>query len=126
MIRLNAQGWTARAIAEIFECQGHTVRATLHRWQRFGLGGLWDATGRGAKQKWLEAALVYLETCLEQEPRTFNSSQLAHILAQERLVQLSPDRIRRVLKKRDTSGNERGAVNKSNLTLSTNNSNKLT
>ncbi len=38
MIRLNAQGWTAPAIAEIFECQDHTVRATLRRWQRLGLG----------------------------------------------------------------------------------------
>lgn len=126
MIRLNAQGWTAPAIAEIFECQDHTVRATLRRWQRFGLGGLWDAPGRGTKQKWQEADLVYLETCLEQEPRTYNSSQLAYTRAQVRQVQLSPDRIRRLLKKRAMPGNERGTVNKANKILSTNNSNKLT
>lgn len=39
MLRLNAQGWTAPAIAEIFECQEHTVRETIRRWQQQGLGG---------------------------------------------------------------------------------------
>lgn len=126
MIRLNAQGWTAPTIAEIFECQDHTVRATLRRWQRFGLGGLWDAPGRGTKPKWQEADMVYLETCLKQEPRTYNSSQLAHTLAQMRQVQLSPDRIRRLLKKRALDGNEHGTANEANKILSINNSNKLT
>lgn len=125
MIRLNDQGWTAPAIAEIFECQEQTVRATLHRWQRFGLGGLWDAPGRGTKPKWQEADLVYLETCLEQEPRTYNSTQLASTLAQARQVHLSPDRIRRLLKKRALDGNEHGTVNKANKILNINNSNKL-
>lgn len=58
MLRLNAQGWTAPAIAEIFECQEHTVRETIRRWQQVGLGGLWDASGRGAKAKWLEEEMV--------------------------------------------------------------------
>lgn len=40
MLRLNAQGWTVPAIAEIFECHEHTVRATLNRWQTQGPGGL--------------------------------------------------------------------------------------
>jgi len=100
MIRLNDQGWTAPAIAEIFECQDHTVRNTLRRWQLQGLGGLWDAPGRGAKPRWQEADLRYLETTLEQEPRTYNSVQLSRILEQEREVKLSPDRIRRLLKKK--------------------------
>lgn len=58
MLRLNTQGWTAPAIAEIFECQEHTVRETIRRWQQLGLGGLWDASGRGAKAKWLEEDMV--------------------------------------------------------------------
>ncbi len=62
MIRLNAQGWNAPAVAEIFECQEHTVRQTLRRWQRDGLGGLWDAPGRGAKPKWQAADMLYLDT----------------------------------------------------------------
>jgi transposase len=51
MIRLNAQGWNAPAIAEIFECCEHTVRATLKRWQDNGVNGLWDAYGRGCSNR---------------------------------------------------------------------------
>lgn len=77
MLRLNAQGWTVGAIAEIFDCHEHTVRATIRRWQEQGLGGLWEATGRGKKRKWVEADIQYLEQCLEQQERTYNSKQLA-------------------------------------------------
>ncbi len=38
------------------------------------------------------ADLEYLEQCLEQEQRTYNSEQLAKKLATERQVQLSPER----------------------------------
>jgi DNA-binding CsgD family transcriptional regulator len=31
MLRLIAQGWTAATIAEIFECQEHTMRQTIRR-----------------------------------------------------------------------------------------------
>lgn len=105
IVRLNAQSWNAPAIAEIFECCEHTVRATLRRWQQLGLGGLWDAPGRGDKPRWQVADLDYLEQCLEQEPRTYNSQQLAQKLEQERQVKLSADRIRRLLKKRAGDGN---------------------
>ncbi len=62
MLRLNAQGWTVGAIAEIFGCHEHTVRATIRRWQEQGLGGLWEAPGRGTKRKWAEADMEYLST----------------------------------------------------------------
>ena len=81
------------------KCHEHTVRATLRRWEKQGLGGLWEAPDRGAKRKWQEADLAYLEQCLEQDQRTYNSAQLAQKLKQERRVNLSADRIRRVLKK---------------------------
>ncbi len=118
MLRLNAQGWTVPAIAEIFECHEHTVRATIRRWETNGLGGLWEATGRGAKRKWHSADLQYLEQCLEQEPRTYNSVQLAQKLEQERQVRLSPDRLRHLLQKRATNGNAPVTVSEPNLTLS--------
>lgn len=70
MLRLNAQGWNAPAIAEIFECQEHTVRESIRRWQQPGLGGLWDASGRGVKAKWQAGDMAYLEQCLKQQPRT--------------------------------------------------------
>ena len=100
MLWLNAQGWTVPAISEIFACHEHTVRATIRRWQADGLGGLWEAPGRGAKRKWSEADMQHLEKCLEQEERTYNSFQLALKLSQERNVKLSPDRLRHVLQKR--------------------------
>lgn len=105
MVRLNAQGWNAPALAEIFECCEHTVRATLKRWQQRGVEGLWDAPGRGDKPRWQAADLEYLEQCLEQEPRTYNSQQLAQKLEAERQVKLSADRLRRLLKKRVGDGN---------------------
>ena len=124
MLRLNAQGWTVGAIAEIFECHEHTVRATIRRWRQQGLGGLWEAPGRGTKRKWVEADMQYLEQCLEQQERTYNSKQLATVLEQERAVSLSADRIRRILQKRGFDGNERGTVIEQNKTLGTNNTNK--
>jgi transposase len=100
MLRLNAQGLNVPAIAEVFQCHQQTVRATLKRWQQDGLGGLWEAPGRGAKAKWQPADLDYLTDCLAQEPRTYNSVQLAQKLKQERAVDLSSDRLRRLLKKK--------------------------
>lgn len=125
MLRLNAQGWNTPAIAEIFECHEHTVRATIRRWQTDGLGGLWEAPGRGAKRKWQEADLQYLEHCLEQSERTYNSMQLAQKLEQERSVQLSSDRLRHLLQKRAGDGNAHDIASEQNKTFSTNNSNKL-
>jgi transposase len=110
VLRLNANGWTVEKIAECFNWHEQTVRQTIHRWEKFGLGGLWEAPGRGAKPKWQEADLQYLEQSLEQEQRTYNSEQLAKKLASDRQVELSPDRIRRVLKKRGSLGSGRDTV----------------
>ncbi|NJK56892.1 MAG: tyrosine-type recombinase/integrase [Pleurocapsa sp. SU_5_0] len=70
------------------------------RWQENGLAGLWSARGRGAKPKWKAADIEYIETCLNEEERTYNSIQLARKLKQERAVDLSSDRLRRILKKK--------------------------
>jgi hypothetical protein len=64
-----------------------------------GIRGRWEAPGRGAKPKWQASDLDYLTDCLEYETRTYNSMQLAKKLKQERLVDLSSDRLRRLLKK---------------------------
>lgn len=99
-LRLSGHGWYVEKIAAYLNWAPQTVRETIHRWNSFGLGGLWEAEGRGGKPKWSEADIAYLEQCLEQEPRTYNSQQLAQKLERDRQVTLSPDRIRRVLKKR--------------------------
>lgn len=126
MLRLNAQGWTVPAIAEIFERHEHTVRATIRRWETDGLCGLWEAPGRGAKRRWQEADLQYIEQCLEQEPRTDNSPQLAQKLEQERSCRLSPDRLRHLLQKRATDGNAPATISEANQTLSSKQASKLT
>ncbi len=102
---LNARGWKNDQIAEILNWSEKTVRQTIHRWQTKGLVGLWDTPGRGVKPRWQEADLAYLEQALQQEQRTYNSRQLAEKLRREREIHLSPDRIRRVLKKRGGCGN---------------------
>ncbi|MBW4490635.1 MAG: helix-turn-helix domain-containing protein [Trichocoleus desertorum ATA4-8-CV12] len=105
MIRLNAQGWTVPAIANIFECHEQTVRATLSRWERNGLERLWEAPEQGAKRRWQEADLQAVEQWIEQAPRTYSSFQLAQKLAEERHFKLSPRRLRHVLQKRAFAGN---------------------
>lgn len=107
VIRLNAQGWYVEKIAAHCKWTEQTVREVLHRWVEMGLGGLWSAKGRGTKPKWEESDIVYLEECLKNEPRRYNSRQLAQKLEQERGVKLSPDRLRRILKKKKLFGNER-------------------
>lgn len=126
MLRLNSQGWKVAEIAKCFECHEHTVRATIHRWEVKGLGGLWEKAGRGVSARWQEADLAFLENCLEQDPRTYNSTQLSKKLKEERKVSLSPDRLRRVLKKRAMSGSGPDILIEENKTLSKKQSNKLT
>ena len=100
MLKLNAKGINAPEIARIFDCHEHTVRAAIQRWLNKGLVGLWSDRGRGAKPKWKSEDIEYIETCLMEEERTYNSVQLARKLKQERAVNLSSDRLRRILKKK--------------------------
>lgn len=99
-VRLNNRGWYVEKIADYLGWSLGTVRDTLHRWQRSGIEGLREAEGRGAKVRWQEADMVYLEDCLRQDERTYNSQQLAKKLAEAREVNLSADQVRRILKKR--------------------------
>jgi transposase len=126
MVRLNAQGWNVPNIAEIFECQEQTVRETLKRWEKGGLGGLWDAPGRGMKQRWSEADLRYLEERLERDQRTYNSAQLSVLLERERGVKLSADRIRRILQKRGSTGSAPATTNPTAQTQTISSANKPT
>ena len=105
MILLNASGWNALAITEIMGCHEHTARAAIKRRETFGLYGLWEEDGRGKKPSWEPSDMAYLEQCLNEEARTYNSTQLAARLSSERGVELTPDWIRQLLKKRATDGN---------------------
>lgn len=116
VIRLSAHGWYVEKIAAHFNWTAQTVREVLHRWKKLGLEGLWEKSGRGGKSRWTEDDMVFLEECLEQEPRTYNSVQLAQKLEKERSVKLSPDWLRQVLKKRGSFGSELEKVTKVILT----------
>jgi transposase len=103
-------------IAAHFNWTPQTVREVLHRWRKDGLEGLWELPGRGGKTKYKEEDIVFLEECLKKEPRTYNSLQLAQKLESDRQIKLSPDRLRRVLKKRGLFGNEQEKVTKESRT----------
>lgn len=100
VIRLSHQGMYVEKIASFFNWNVRTIRETLHRWQQQGLGGLWDAPRPGPQKRWQSSDIEYLESCLRQEQRTYNSQQLAKKLENDRKVKLSADHLRRVLKKR--------------------------
>jgi transposase len=117
VIRLNAHGWYVEKIAAHCNWSPQTVREVLHKWEKHGLEGLWDKPGRGGKPKYTEQDIVFLEECLKKEPRTYNSLQLAQKLESDRQIKLSPDRLRRVLKKRGSFGKEPERVIKGNKTL---------
>ena len=100
VIRLNHQGMYNEKIAKYIGWSERTVRKTVNRWKKEGLGSLWDAPHPGAQRRWQEEDMEYLENCLRQERRTYNSEQLAKKLEKERNIKLSTDHLRRVLKKR--------------------------
>ncbi|WP_235018609.1 IS630 family transposase [Tolypothrix sp. NIES-4075] len=99
VVRLNAHGWYVEKIAAHFNWTPQTVREVLHKWEKLGIQGLWEKSGRGGKTKYNEEDIIFLEECLKTEPRTYNSLQLAQKLERDRHIKLSPDRLRRVLKK---------------------------
>ena len=110
MMLMSAEGWNAPALAKAFDCHEHTVRTAIKRWNESGLYGLWDHEGRGSKAKWQPADMDYLLACVNEEARTYNSSQLAVKLWEARGVELSADRIRRLLKKRVIGGSAPGTA----------------
>lgn len=105
LLRLNAQGWNTPELAEMFEIHPHTVRTTIKRWEERGLCGLFEAPGRGAKPRWTEEDMACVETWIKEDPRTYNTVQLARKLKEERQVDLSSARLRELLQKKTTDGN---------------------
>jgi len=106
-VRLSHQGWYVEQIATHLHSTAKTVRKTLNAWKTKGLGGLSEGSGRGRQRRWTEADIEYLEDCLRIDPRTYNSVQLAEKLCRERQVDLSPEYLRQILKKRGLFGSGR-------------------
>ncbi len=98
-LRLNAAGWKVEQIAAHMDWAAQTVRETIHRWQGSGLGGLWEAPGRGRQRRWQQEDWQAL-TQWVNEPRRYSAAQLSYKLATERQVDLGKEQVRRILKKK--------------------------
>jgi len=103
-LRLNADGLTVPMIAGHLHIHEHTVRATLRRWENLGLGGLWEAPGRGGKRKWSLEDINVVEQWLDEE-RSYTSRQLQERLVAERGISLSSRQVSPILKKKIMPGN---------------------
>ncbi len=105
VLRLNSRGWSVKVIADYLDWGESAVRQTIHRWNKSGLSGLWDASGRGKKPSWNDEDWQLLKQWLD-EPRSISrcgqvlSRQLSQRLARERQVFLGAEQIRRILKKK--------------------------
>ena len=115
-LRLSNHGWKVERIAEYFGWHPQTVRELIQRWREHGEKGLYDRPKSGRPKHWQEEDLKYLEECLEKDKRVYNSQQLAEKLRQERNINLSSDRIRKLLKKRVGYGNGHEFHTKTNKT----------
>lgn len=105
VLRLNSRGWTVKAIADYLGWAESTVRQTIHRWNKLGLSGLWDASGRGKKATWTEEDWQVVQQWLN-EPRSISSRQISQRLARERQVHLGAEQVRRILKKKAGAGKD--------------------
>lgn len=123
-LRLNASGWSAPKLAKHLKQSPHTTRETIRRWQTRGLGGLWEAPGRGIKPRWSDADMAAVAQWLEQE-RSYTSPQLCAKLATERGVHLGSRRLQRILKKKAGSGSESATAHPSRNRSSTRKQNEL-
>jgi transposase len=104
-LRLNAQGWNVAKIAQYLDWADQTVRETIHRWQQSGLGGLWEASGRGSKASWKESDWQVMQQWMV-ENRRYSARQISQRLASERQIKLGQEQVRRILKKKGGVGNE--------------------
>ncbi|MBV9387900.1 MAG: helix-turn-helix domain-containing protein [Chroococcidiopsidaceae cyanobacterium CP_BM_ER_R8_30] len=104
-LRLNADGWNVPQIAKHLKQSPHTVRQTLRRWETRGLRGLWEAPGRGGKQRWSEDDFKAIEQWLDAE-RRYTSRQLCEKLVNERGVRMGTKQLSRILKKRGGVGSD--------------------
>ena len=105
-LRLSFRDWTVPRIAEFLDWHAQSVRDAFVRWWDHGIEGLFDTPRPGASRRWRPEDIDYLENKIIEQSQTYNSQQLADILAAERGVRLSAYQLRRILKKRASSGNE--------------------
>ena len=125
-LRLSNHGWKVDKIAEYFDWHPQTVRGLIQRWREQGAKGLYDQPKTGRPKQWQEEDIQYLEECMGKDQQVYNAEQLAQKLSQERDINLSSDRIRKLLKKRVGCGNEPAFLIKTNKMSNSGQLNKQT
>lgn len=103
ILRLNSRGKKVKEIGVYIGCADSTVRQTIHRWQKSGLTGLWEAQGRGRKATWKEADWEIVEKWLSEE-RSYSARQLSQKLETEKPIKLGAEQVRRILVKKNGVG----------------------
>ena len=106
ILRLNARVWKVKEIANWVNFSENTIRKTISKWLFEGNVALWDNPRTGRKKTWKEEDIKYIEERSQEDEKTYNSKQLSKIWEKERKVKLTPERIRKILKKRATDGKE--------------------
>lgn len=104
ILRLNSRGKTVKEIALYVECASSTVRQTIHRWQKHGLVGLWEAKGRGKKATWTEEDWSAVEKWLSEE-RSYSARQLSQRLAVEKQVKVGTYKAKNYVQFMNTQAN---------------------
>ncbi len=106
IIFLSDRGLKVKEIADYTREKEDAIRRILRRWIEKEKESLIDKHRAGRPRKWQEEDVEYLEKILEKEERTYNSKQLSRKLKEERQVELSAERIRKILKKKAGNGKE--------------------
>ena len=99
-LRLSTMGWKVERIAVYLKWAESTVRTAIHRWEKNGLMGLWDAPRSGRKRKWQPENIEEITEKIDKEQRTYNTRQLLEMLATLNGVYISERQLRRILKKK--------------------------
>jgi len=86
--------------AKYIPCSTQTILDTFHRWWLGGRRALFDEQRPGPAARLSEEDVKQVELWLEEDPKTYTSQQLAEKLKTARGIELSTDRLRRILKKR--------------------------
>lgn len=115
-LRLNAQGYNVREIADYLDWAEKTVRQSIHRWSSLGLMGLWEASGRGRTRRWADEDWLAVERWLTEE-RRYSARQISQRLQSEKNIQLGTEQVRRILKKKIGGGKESEIVRQTPLNL---------
>jgi transposase len=100
VISMISTGRKVEQVAEEFSWAQSTIRKTIYRWYTSGIEGLFDQKRTGRKPKWKQEDWAEIEECIEKEQRTYNSQQIVELLKEKRQVELSRDRVRKILKKK--------------------------